>query len=64
VLINMLNSSTKVRAIIAVGLFSFLLGCSRPPGLQEGAFYTVDDGEGFYRVVKILVVDDQGVPIF
>lgn len=42
---------------------TILFGCSQPPALQEGALYTVDDGEGFYRAAKILALDDQGVHI-
>lgn len=46
-----------------MGLFSFLFGCSRSPALKAGALYSVNDGEGFYRVAKILVLDEQGVHI-
>ena len=52
-----------MRAIIAVGILAFLFGCQRTPGVKEGALYTMDDGDGFYRVVKILATDDRGVHI-
>lgn len=46
-----------------MGLFSFLVGCAQAPSLKQGAFYTVDDGEGFFRVCKALVLDEQGVHV-
>jgi hypothetical protein len=52
-----------MRAYIVMGLLSFLFGCSQAPSLKQGDFYTVDDGEGFFRVVKVLVLDEQGVHV-
>jgi hypothetical protein len=52
-----------MRLYIAMGLLSFLCGCSQAPSLKQGALYTVDDGEGFFRVAKVLVLDEQGVHI-
>jgi len=52
-----------VRAFLAVAILAFLFGCQRTPGVKEGALYTVDDGDGFYRVVKILATDDRGVHV-
>ena len=33
------------------------------PIIQSGFLYTVDDGEGWFRFAKVLVVDDQAVHI-
>ena len=52
-----------MRTLIAMGLLAILVGCSQHPALKEGALYTVDDGEGFYRAAKILALDDQGVHV-
>lgn len=46
-----------------MGLLSFLFGCSQAPSLKQGALYTVDDGEGFFRVAKVLVLDEHGVHV-
>ncbi|MCW5891051.1 MAG: hypothetical protein KIT14_10925 [bacterium] len=47
--------------IVLLGL-SEICGC-RPsqPKLEVGALYSVDDGEGHYRIAKILALDDRGV---
>jgi hypothetical protein len=52
-----------MKRIVMTGLLSLLLGCSKQQQPQAGALCTVDDGEGFYRVAKVLVVDDGGVHI-
>ena len=46
-----------------ISLLSFLCGCAKQPEPQPGALYTDDDGEGFYRVAKVLVIDKDGVHI-
>jgi hypothetical protein len=33
------------------------------PPIEAGSLYTVDDGEGWFRFAKILVVDDQAIHI-
>ena len=43
------------------GIFDFLLGRPRQSGIMAGTICTVDDGEGFYRVAKVLFIDDGGV---
>src|SRR5688572_418917 len=52
-----------MKRIAMISLLSFLLGCSRQHQPQAGTLCTIDDGEGFYRVAKVLVVDDGGVHI-
>lgn len=44
-----------------LGLFSWLYGCSREPAAQPGSLCTVDDGEGSFRVAKVLAIDNEGV---
>ncbi|MHC4434552.1 MAG: hypothetical protein ACYTBS_22165 [Planctomycetota bacterium] len=40
------------------------VACEPPdPDIRTGALYTVDDGEGWYRVAKTLVVDNEAVHI-
>jgi hypothetical protein len=55
----------KWRALTtAVGTFTTLLlmnGCSE--SLKTGGLYSVDDGEGWYRIAKVLVVEPEGVHI-
>ena len=46
-----------------MGLLGCLFGCSQSPALKAGAIYSVEDGEGAYRVAKILVLDEQGVHV-
>src|ERR1700733_10343977 len=41
-------------------IFDFLFGRSRQSKIMPGTICTVDDGEGFYRVAKVLVIDDAG----
>ena len=43
------------------GIFDFLFGGLRQSKIMPGAVCTVDDGEGFYRVAKVLVIDGSGV---
>jgi hypothetical protein len=45
------------------GFLSFLFRQRQQPGIKSGDLCTVDDGEGFYRVSKILVVDRIGVHV-
>ena len=46
-----------------MALLSFFAACTRTSGLREGALYIVNDGEGAFRVAKVLVVDDRGVHV-
>ena len=46
-----------------MGLLGSLISCARTPEVKEGALYRVNDGEGWFRVAKILVVDDGGIHI-
>ena len=46
-----------------MGLLTFLFGCSNSLALKEGALYSVNDGEGSYRIAKILVVDPEVVHV-
>jgi hypothetical protein len=52
---------------LRVSLLSTLisvLGCTpQPESIDAGALYSVDDGEGFFRVAKVLIVDSGGVHI-
>ncbi|HXB60958.1 MAG TPA: hypothetical protein VNU95_15400 [Candidatus Acidoferrales bacterium] len=41
-------------------IFDFLFGRSQQSEIMPGTICTVDDGEGFYRVAKVLVVDGGG----
>lgn len=50
-----------MKLLAMISLFSFLAACARQPAVTPGSLCTVDDGEGFYRVAKVLVVDDVGV---
>ena len=42
-------------------------GCSKSDSsdvpLKPGSLYSVDDGEGAFKIAKVLVVEDQGVHI-
>ena len=53
------------KIIIVAGFISALLGCTRPQPTtaQVGAYYSVDDGEGWFRIAKVLATDDTGVHI-
>ena len=51
------------RVLVMLGILSSLFGCSRQSNPKAGMLCTVDDGEGFYRVAKVLVVDHRGVHI-
>jgi hypothetical protein len=57
------NVTWKMRLLAMIGLLSFLFGCSGQPEISAGVLCTVDDGEGFYRVAKVLAIDDAGVHI-
>ena len=46
-----------------MGLLTFLFGCSQTPTLKEGAVYSVEYGDGSYRVAKVRVLDDKGVHV-
>ena len=62
------------RGVLAVWLFLalqiFTTGCSEvfsPQGTQvapePGSLYSVNDGEGWFRIAKVLAVDEKGVHI-
>jgi hypothetical protein len=53
----------EIRLLVTLSLFSFFSACGRQPPLECGSVCTVNDGEGSYRVAKVLVVDDFGVHI-
>ena len=40
-----------------------LFGCASAPPERAGALYSVDDGEGWFRVAKVLLVEGEGVHI-
>ncbi|HTR41481.1 MAG TPA: hypothetical protein VMH87_07680 [Pseudomonadales bacterium] len=42
-------------------IFNFLFRRPQQAQIIPGTICTVDDGEGFYRVAKVLVIDDGGV---
>ena len=47
-----------------VGVLAALFGCGRAaPPEKAGALYSVDDGEGWFRVATVLVVEGEGVHI-
>ena len=48
--------------LIAMGLFSSLLGCSRSK-LMEGGLYHTRNENGSFSVMKILKLDEQGVHV-
>jgi len=47
-----------------LGVLTALFGCggAQPPE-KVGGLYSVDDGEGWFRVAKVLVVENEGVHI-
>ena len=53
------------KTFIMAGLMTAFLGCTRPqsPSAQVGAYYSVNDGEGWFRIAKVLATDDTGVHI-
>ncbi len=53
----------KEKIIIMAAVLSLLFGCVNAPQPQTGGLYSVDDGEGWFRIAKVLVVDNQGVHI-
>jgi hypothetical protein len=52
-----------MKRFVMLSIFTFLFGCSRQAQPKPGALCTVDDGEGFYRIAKVLVVDEGGVHV-
>jgi len=52
----------KLRAVIAMGLLTFLFGCSRQQ-LVEGGLYATPAEHGGYSVLKILKLDEGGVHV-
>jgi len=52
----------KVIMIISF-LISLLTGCVRSEQLYIGGLYSIDDGEGWYRIAKVLATDKEGVHI-
>ncbi|HYP02802.1 MAG TPA: hypothetical protein VER76_21635, partial [Pyrinomonadaceae bacterium] len=58
--------SRKLSTLILLSLsLAFLsMGCgARKPELKAGGLYSVEDGEGGFRIVKILVLDDSAAHI-
>lgn len=50
--------------LISVSLPFLLMGCAaRKSELKVGGLYSVDDGEGSFRVIKILVLGDSAVHV-
>jgi len=50
--------------VSVLGVLTVLFGCGGPAQPEKaGALYTVDDGEGWFRVAKVLVVETEGVHI-
>jgi hypothetical protein len=58
-------SPTRQLAIIAIVVFLLLsFGCAfKRPALKVGGLYSVNDGEGNFRVAKVLALDDFAVHI-
>jgi hypothetical protein len=52
----------KLSFLIAMGLLSFLIGCSQGK-LVEGGLYATPGEKGGYSVLKILKLDDGGVHV-
>jgi len=47
-----------------LGVLTALFGCGgAQPTEKVGSLYSVDDGEGWFRVAKVLVVENEGVHI-
>src|ERR1043166_2079369 len=44
-------------------LGALLGGCGTQPSERVGGLYSVNDGEGWFRVAKVLVVENEGVHI-
>jgi|SRR3990172_4245945 len=55
----------REKTIIMATVLSLLLlfGCVNAPQPQIGGLYSVDDGEGWFRIAKVLVIDKQGVHV-
>jgi hypothetical protein len=52
-----------MKRLAMISVLSFLFGCAQQQSPRPGSLCSVDDGEGSYRVAKILMVDEQGVHI-
>jgi len=62
--VSLLSRIRQLPAIVAVGFLLLSFACAmRHPELKVGGLYSVNDGEGSYRVAKILALDDSAVHI-
>ncbi len=52
-----------MKLLAAISLMCIIIGCSKSHEPQAGDLCTIDDGEGSYGLVKVLVVDDLGVHV-